>query len=207
MNEKTGKLRMTDRKRRAILDAALTEFDANGFGATSMDRIAATADVSKRTVYNHFESKEVLFEAMRREALQAVQHTVCPYDRAQSLESQLESIARAHVAVHSCDAFMKFARATVPELIRSSELGSVSYQELQKTRNAMVKWIKAAAKDDRLDVDDAKRAAVQFAGLLNTQVLWPQLIGGQHKPSIQEEKKIVASTIAMFLDHYSTVNS
>ena len=53
--------RLTDRKRAAILDAAEAEFRQAGYEATSMDRIAASAGVSKRTVYNHFPSKEVLF--------------------------------------------------------------------------------------------------------------------------------------------------
>ena len=54
-------LRLTDLKRKAIITAAAAEFRANGFEATSMDRIAAVAEVSKRTVYNHFPSKEELF--------------------------------------------------------------------------------------------------------------------------------------------------
>ena len=50
--------RLTDRKREAIIQAAIAEFRDNGFKVTSMDRIAARAEVSKRTVYNHFPSKD-----------------------------------------------------------------------------------------------------------------------------------------------------
>ena len=53
--------RLTDRKRLAILAAAADQFRANGFEASSMDKIAAIAGVSKRTVYNHFPSKHELF--------------------------------------------------------------------------------------------------------------------------------------------------
>src|SRR5215472_6598979 len=56
--------RLTDRKRAAIVAAAIDEFLASGFDATSMDRIAARASVSKRTVYNHFPSKEALFASI-----------------------------------------------------------------------------------------------------------------------------------------------
>lgn len=51
-------------KRRAILRAAEELFLRDGLDATSMDTIAATAGVSKRTVYNHFGSKENLFAKM-----------------------------------------------------------------------------------------------------------------------------------------------
>lgn len=48
-------------KRRAILNAATELFAARGYGAVSMDAIARSADVSKATLYAHFESKDQLF--------------------------------------------------------------------------------------------------------------------------------------------------
>src|SRR5579863_8488986 len=48
-------------KRRAILNAATDLFAARGYGAVSMDAIAREADVSKATLYAHFESKDRLF--------------------------------------------------------------------------------------------------------------------------------------------------
>ena len=47
-------------KRRAILAAARTVFMRDGFGV-GLDVIAAEADVSKVTIYNHFGSKDQLF--------------------------------------------------------------------------------------------------------------------------------------------------
>ncbi len=52
-----------DQKTAAIIDAARKTFLARGFDAASMDQIALTAGVSKRTVYNRFRSKEELFGA------------------------------------------------------------------------------------------------------------------------------------------------
>lgn len=52
-----------DEKTTAIVNAARTTFLARGFDAASMDQIALTAGVSKRTVYNRFRSKEELFGA------------------------------------------------------------------------------------------------------------------------------------------------
>ncbi len=44
-------------KRDAIVAAATELFLAHGFGDVSMDAIAAKAEVSKRTVYSHFETR------------------------------------------------------------------------------------------------------------------------------------------------------
>ena len=46
----TAPQRLTERKREAIVQAAIAEFRVSGFDITSMDKIAATAGVSKRTV-------------------------------------------------------------------------------------------------------------------------------------------------------------
>ncbi|HEY9832621.1 MAG TPA: helix-turn-helix domain-containing protein, partial [Stenomitos sp.] len=51
-------------KTNAILDGAMQEFLANGYAATSMDKVAAAAGVSKATVYSHFQDKQGLFTAL-----------------------------------------------------------------------------------------------------------------------------------------------
>src|SRR5512147_1141278 len=56
-----GAERRSDRKRAAILEAATTTFLRRGYLGASMDEIAATAAVSKQTVYKHFADKEALF--------------------------------------------------------------------------------------------------------------------------------------------------
>ncbi|NEX21255.1 TetR/AcrR family transcriptional regulator [Thiorhodococcus mannitoliphagus] len=56
----------SEAKRAAIMQAAARLFLEQGPQAISMDRVAAVAGVSKRTVYAHFGSKEGLFEACTR---------------------------------------------------------------------------------------------------------------------------------------------
>ncbi len=51
-------------KAEVILDSAMQEFLTHGYAATSMDRVAAVAGVSKATVYSHFQDKEGLFTAL-----------------------------------------------------------------------------------------------------------------------------------------------
>jgi AcrR family transcriptional regulator len=48
----------------AILNGAMQEFLANGYAATTMDRVTAAAGVSKTTVYSYFQDKEGLFTAL-----------------------------------------------------------------------------------------------------------------------------------------------
>lgn len=54
----------SDEKRAAILGAAERLFIDTGYRSTSMDTIAREAEVSKRTVYDHFGDKESVFAAV-----------------------------------------------------------------------------------------------------------------------------------------------
>src|SRR4051812_41247107 len=63
-------------KREAILAAARQLFLGDGFERTSVDAIAATAGVSKRTVYDYFGDKRTLLVAVVEQAVQALSAAV-----------------------------------------------------------------------------------------------------------------------------------
>ena len=57
-----------------ILDTAYQLFYERGFTRISMDAVAERAGITKRTLYNHFDSKDVLFgEMMKRQSTLAVE--------------------------------------------------------------------------------------------------------------------------------------
>lgn len=58
----TTPLTKSDQKRLQILEAGRELFMTQGYADTSMDQVTAKSGVSKATVYNHFPSKEILFE-------------------------------------------------------------------------------------------------------------------------------------------------
>ena len=201
MSKNTEKTRLTDRKRAAILTAAVSEFQQYGFGGTSMDRIAATAEVSKRTVYNHFASKDELFMAIVADLGQRCGGAECSYSSTEPLEDQLLAIAKGFADMMTNDDFMKLARVVISRLIQSPELSSSIRGENESYR-AVVNWIKAAKKDGRLSVTNPDQAAAQFTSLIKAFAFWPQLIGGNAPPSKRELNQITKSAVAMFLNHY-----
>src|SRR5204863_6655485 len=64
------------RKRLTILSAGRDLFLSNGYQGTSVDQIAASAEVSKQTVYKHFGDKRELLLSIVNEALDG---TVTPF--------------------------------------------------------------------------------------------------------------------------------
>src|SRR3546814_5485515 len=79
-------------KRAAIIAAATDLFTHSGYGAVSMDAIAAKAGVSKRTVYSHFPGKDVLFAAVMTRHCGTV-------SRSEEHTSELQSLMRISYAV------------------------------------------------------------------------------------------------------------
>lgn len=56
--------------KRRIMDSALAEFSAQGYGASSINTICAAQDISKGIVYHYFETKDALFLACVNECFQ-----------------------------------------------------------------------------------------------------------------------------------------
>ena len=83
-------------KRAAILQAARRSFLRVGFGNTNLDEVAATAEVSKVTIYSHFGSKEALFLAVIEDVI-AERSSGAPTLDANVAQRDLEQVL-CHVA-------------------------------------------------------------------------------------------------------------
>jgi len=200
----TQKTRLSDRKHAAIIEAAVAEFDAQGFEATSMDSVAARAGVSKRTVYNHFASKEALFRQIRDALVRRAREVQpVPYDRQGCLREQLCEIGQREVELLVSKDFMTLARVTIPTFLTCKTFASETFTELQRSHEGLVNWIRDAAADGRLIIEDIAVAARQFLVLLHGFAFWPQLVGGQPVPGPPQRQRIVAAAVGMFLDHYA----
>ncbi len=187
----------------AILEAAAHEFRGAGFVATSMDRIADRAGVSKRTVYNHFESKEALFEAIL-EVLWTRSHeaTEVAYDTNAPIRKQLEHLAHRELEILADENLLGLARALVAEAIRSPQILEGKWAELSKRGAGLPRWVRAAVADNKLQVEDPDFAAEQFIALVKAFAFWPQVVASQPPPTIKEREKIVESAVEMFLAAY-----
>src|SRR5579875_1832495 len=88
-----------DRKHRLIVEAAAATFLANGYAGTSMDDIAATAAVSKQTVYKHFADKKQLFAdvvlATTDQVTATVQMVSAALEDTTHLDQDLSELARS----------------------------------------------------------------------------------------------------------------
>jgi TetR/AcrR family transcriptional regulator of autoinduction and epiphytic fitness len=170
---------LSDRKRQAIVSAAIEAFQAHGYQATSMDRIAALAQVSKRTVYNHFDSKEALFEhindCLLAELLSAGD---VGYQADTPLEVQLMDLANREVHAMTSERFLTFARCALSAYFHAPDMAARAWQRVQAPERGLERWLRAAEADGRLKVRAPKETARRFSAMLKEFLLWPQLLFG-----------------------------
>jgi len=197
--------KLTELKREDIIEAAAKEFKTSGFRATSMDRIAATAQVSKRTVYNHFTSKEALFQAITQELCdRAMQISEYPYNPEIPVRNQLQAIARQEISLLSSAEFLDMVKMITSESLASPDLTRANFESFQDAGIGVVKWIIEASKDGKLAVTNPVIAGKQFLALIETFALWPQLYGVKPIPKKEEQQIIIDSAVEMFLSRYGT---
>ncbi|MET0319792.1 MAG: TetR/AcrR family transcriptional regulator [Duganella sp.] len=196
-------LKLTDRKRQAIVDAAIAEFRASGFEATSMDKIAATAGVSKRTVYNHFPSKDELFAQILQQLwCSSAALTETPYDPARPLREQLLGLLWDKMNMLQDAYFLDLARVAIAEAIHSPARAHEMVARLSAKEEGMTRWLRAAQADGALRPADPVLASHMLQGQLKTFAFWPQVTLSQPPLDAATQTTVVEATVDMFLGYY-----
>jgi TetR/AcrR family transcriptional regulator of autoinduction and epiphytic fitness len=196
--------KLTERKREDIIRAAKDEFRDRGFSGTSMDRIAEVAGVSKRTVYNHFDSKETLFKAVAQDMCDIFQSiSEYPYDPGAPLRLQLETIATRQMEFLCADRTLRLFKMLTAETLAAPELTKPIIENFEKESVGLYKWIKAAADDGKLRVANPVWAGRQFMALLESFTTFPYLFGMEYVHDKAQQEAVVDSAVDMFLGHYA----
>jgi TetR/AcrR family transcriptional regulator, regulator of autoinduction and epiphytic fitness len=195
--------RLTDRKRCAIIEAAIDEFRTAGYEATSMDRIAARAGASKRTVYNHFPSKEALFAAILHQLWDTVAGgEELAYRADRPLRDQLLELIMQKFRLLNDDAFVSLARVAIAAGIHSPERAHEMVARMSEREEGLTVWIRAAAATGRLKVKDPVFASHQLQGLIKGFAFWPQITLDQPPLDAAMQKQVAESAVDMFLAYY-----
>lgn len=206
--QKPTALTLSEKKRAAILAAAAAEFQSNGYLATSMDRIASAAGVSKRTVYNHFPSKEDLFRAMAGEVWRQTMEAVeLPYDAKVPIDQQLAALGTMKLGLLRRPEYSRQMRAVLAECFRSPERAREVFTCIWSDEDTLARWMKSAMQDGRLRKGDPKVAAEQFWGLVKYPVFLPLTLGLIEDLPDRDIQSIVKSAVAMFLSHHGVLRN
>lgn len=114
-------------KRRAILEAAQEEFVQSGFRGASMRRIAQRAQVSTRTLYNHYADKLALFGACLEFGSEAIELDLT--ETSGTLRERLLAHATSLQLAMGSDSAIKVARLLYREGLEFEELRDMARQQ------------------------------------------------------------------------------
>ncbi|MFD4374041.1 TetR/AcrR family transcriptional regulator [Streptomyces sp. NPDC058486] len=197
------------RKRQAIIDAALTEFLAEGYSAASMDAITARSGVSKATIYKHFGSKERLFLAVIGGVLPKTYADLEPTNStiaaAPDLRSALVKLTTDWARILLRPDIMSLRRLVIGEIDRFPQLGQLWYRVSYDMNNGPLieAFTELDARGD-LDVPDPRLAVQQ---LVAATVGVPQLVrtfSPEAEIGEDELERVISSGVDLFLARYAT---
>jgi TetR/AcrR family transcriptional repressor of mexJK operon len=116
------------RKAEQIFTAAKEIFLEMGYGAASMDAVAARAGVSKATIYVHFANKRALFEAIIRTRGEAVFGDIALGDNQADLRQTLTELGKNYIDLLLSDEALAMYRVVLAEARQQPEVGEAFYQ-------------------------------------------------------------------------------
>ncbi len=190
-------------KTEAILNAAIEEFYSKGFEGSSMDTIAKLANVSKATVYNHFQNKEVLFLSVTAIIVERIEESFkYSYSKSIEIKTQLQEIAQKEMNFLNSKDNMKLIQIITIVMVQKNEIG-LKVLELFKDDCMIMtaQWFADAKADEKLDFESSEFVSRQFVGMLKSFAFLPQLYGA---PTLnkEEEEKVINETTYMILKLY-----
>ncbi|GBF80393.1 TetR/AcrR family transcriptional regulator [Aphanothece sacrum] len=167
----------TSEKARQILGGALPEFLKNGYAATTMDKIASSAGVSKQTLYSHFSDKEQLFTTL-------VQRMACEKFRlvwSQPLAGEpqivLTQLAERILKQVNDTEHLCFVRLIIAESDNHPELSQLFLRNFaQPANNILTNYLK---EHSELNISDPEVIARIFVGTLIHHLLTQEMLHGQ----------------------------
>lgn len=191
-------------KRQAILDAASELFLAHGYGATTLDAVAAAAGVSKLTVYSHFGDKEGLFRTLVA--------CKCEEEFAGADISALAQLPPEQALAHFVAGFVKLLyapdvlalyRILIGDVVQNAVAIRVFYENGPRpTIDAAAQLLAALTARGALAVPKPAQAAEQLLAMIEGDYFMRALLD-LGLPPAREYKRYMADAVAAFVRAYA----
>ena len=170
----------TQDNRQRIIEAAREAFTTEGY-RSSIERIAQLAGVAKQTVYNHFPTKEALFDEMTRDNMNmfAVPLSDSPDNPRQTL-IEFGRMYYECVLSGQCSAWIRVIAAEAPRFpemaARTYKLGPAAMLD------QLTDYMRRAMALKTLREDDPRLAAEMLYGMLSGAERTRMLFGVEREP-------------------------
>ncbi len=187
----------SEAKTAAILQGAMKEFLKNGYAATSMDKVARSAKVSKATVYSHFGDKESLFNAVMQDLVKDKFQQEMTLEQPQSLEQDPQVVLSA-MATRILEnakrdrSFLDFMRIIIGESGRFPELAKAYVNSVAKPAiEILTKYFKS---HPALKLEDPEATVRVMMGTIIYFVILQEMMHGKDVVPLEGDRVIKTLT-------------
>ena len=179
--------------RERVLRAATSSFLARGYGS-SVDDIARRAGVAKQTLYNHFGSKQVLFQAIVEQICDELMDSVnlgAPLDSEPTVA--LNDFARRFICLMVDPTSIGLFRLLAAEAHRFPDLAETVFRAgPDRVVADLARYLEAQHRARRLNVTSPALSAESFAGSLRGNLEIKALFSGSKQlAAINADEKLL----------------
>jgi TetR/AcrR family acrAB operon transcriptional repressor len=194
--ESAARVNRGEDSRRELMKFAIDCFARYGYQATSIDRIAKAAGVTKGALYYHFKDKEeLLFEAVRNRVGQFERVVVGDVSRFNDAGESLREVARACLEHATRSNHRRFIVTLMVEALGSNERLSQQFRDMM---NRFRQYL--------IDIIEAGKASGLFRhgvdATLASQVYAATVMGAEIQYYQDPENVDLARILETFLDQF-----
>lgn len=173
----TPKRNRSEIKREAIMLAAKELFQTQGVQGTSMDELARVAEVSKRTVYNHFASKEALVLELVAELWQSANADIqLSFAKDIPVGEQLLEVLNAEIAIMTNPDYLELVRVAIGHFMFHPGALKCELESRVTHESALRRWLCEGVKSGILPKLDVDEVEATLHGMIKGVCFWPSLM-------------------------------
>jgi len=187
------------KKQEKILHAARGVFLSCGYEGASMDQIAASAGVSKATLYAHFDNKENLFSEMQSDYLNAQEDAISAIERSNvDTVEGLHRIAQVMIEAWAEPNALRFSRMIMGESARYPQLGRLFVETgIYRLQTVLERVLKSLDSQGELTIPDPELAAELFIGMIRSPIQMRSLHALGAQPDRAELDRLALAAVQM----------
>lgn len=196
-------------KQASIVGAAAKLFLDRGYGAVSMDAIAAEASASKRTVYSYYHNKETLFaDVMSLVCADSGGRQGCPLEAEELVASLpprevLQKTGEHVLGIISAPQAIEMYRVVVAEAGRFPELGKAYYEGGPEWMiDRLKEYLDKLVQSGDAKIDDTQCASRKFFGLVVFPIQMEMMLDVVDSLSEKQVTKITEAAVDVFCPAY-----
>lgn len=188
----------------SFVEAAGELFVEQGFGAVTMEAVAARAGASKATLYGYFSSKEALFEAFVHEAGKGGLAELQTVNQEGSAQAVLHRLGMAYLNLVTSQKVMGVNRLIMGEAGRQPQLSRIFYENgPRNTLIAICEVIGQLMARGELSCSDIRQAGLYFKALCEAGLVERQLWGLDEAPDTAVHRTAVEAATDVYLKAFA----